>query len=134
MSSDNLKALVAYRVGQADEALQSATLLLEDDLLRSALNRAYYAMFYAILALLASQKKETSKHAGAIALFDRDYVKPGIFPRELSRWVHDGFDLRQRSDYAVRYVPSREETEELINNAASFVRQVRQWLKEEGAS
>jgi uncharacterized protein (UPF0332 family) len=27
-------------------------------------------MFYAVLALLAVEKKETSKHKGAVALFD----------------------------------------------------------------
>ncbi len=34
-------------------------------------------MFYAVLALLVPGKKETSKHSGAIALFDRDFVKQG---------------------------------------------------------
>jgi len=58
MINDNLKALVAYRVEQADESLKSAKVLLEDELFHSAVNRAYYAMFYAILALLASQKKK----------------------------------------------------------------------------
>ena len=35
-------------------------------------------MFYAVLALLVLEKKETSKHGGAIAIFDRDFVKKGV--------------------------------------------------------
>ncbi|GIW89833.1 MAG: hypothetical protein KatS3mg109_0265 [Pirellulaceae bacterium] len=106
MTRENRKALVAHRLEQADESLNAARLLLKDGFLRSAVNRAYYCMFYAILALLAAEKKETSKHSGAIALFDRDYVKPGIFPKELSRAVHEAFDLRQRADYSAEYTPS----------------------------
>jgi len=78
-------------------------------------------MFYAVLALLASQKKETSRHSGVISLFDKEYVKAGIFPKEFSRWLHDAFTLRQRSDYSVQYTPSAEEAEELLAHARSFV-------------
>lgn len=49
------------------------------------------------------RKKETSKHSGAIALFNKDFVKQGIFKKDYSRWLHDAFDLRQRSDYAAEY-------------------------------
>jgi uncharacterized protein (UPF0332 family) len=45
-------------------------------------------MFYAVLALLALRKQETSKHTGVISLFDRDFVKPGVFSKELSQWLH----------------------------------------------
>ena len=83
------------------------------------------------LALLASEKKETSKHSGAMSLFDKEYVKTGVFPKELSRWLHEAFDLRQRSDYAVRYVPSSEDAEQVVNDAGSFVSHVNENLEEE---
>jgi hypothetical protein len=52
------------------------------------------------MGLLAAEKKETSKHSGVIALFDRDFVKKGLFSKDFSRWLHAAFDMRQRSDYA----------------------------------
>jgi hypothetical protein len=55
--------------------------LLDNNLIRPSVNRAYYAMFYAVLALLAQGKQENSKHSGAIALFDKDFVKLGIFKK-----------------------------------------------------
>lgn len=88
--SERIRALVAYRLEQADEALEAAQTSLDAGLVRSATNRAYYAMFYAVLALLAVDKRETSRHSGAIALFDREFVKPGQLPKELSRWLHEG--------------------------------------------
>lgn len=50
---------------------------------RSVMNRLYYAMFYAVLALLQEKEMGTSKHSGAIALFDREFVKTGTFPKEM---------------------------------------------------
>ena len=35
-------------------------------------------MFYAVLAFLVLEKKETPKHGGVIAIFDRDFVKKGV--------------------------------------------------------
>jgi len=56
-------------------------------------------MFYALLALLATKRLGTSKHSGALALFDREFVKTGVFPRELSRSLRLAFDRRQTHDY-----------------------------------
>ena len=88
-------------------------------------------MFYAVLALLAQGKKETSKHSGAIALFDRDFVKQGVFKKDYSRWLHDAFDLRQRSDYAPEYHASAEDAEITLNNAETFVDAVKKVLLKE---
>ena len=68
MISENVKALVLYRLEQAQESLAASTVLLDQDLIRPSVNRSYYAMFYAVLALLAARKEETSRHSGAIAL------------------------------------------------------------------
>ena len=131
MMTENIQALVAYRLEQADESLEAARTLLDKKLIRPSVNRAYYAMFYAVLALLAREKKETSKHSGAIALFDRDFVKQGIFQKDFSRWLHDAFDLRQRSDYAADYRATRDDADKTLENAESFVDEVKKVLSKE---
>lgn len=83
--TENIKALVRYRMQQADEALEAAKILLDKSFERQTLNRAYYAMFYAVLALLSTRKMETSKHTGAIALFDKEFIRKGIFTSDFSR-------------------------------------------------
>jgi uncharacterized protein (UPF0332 family) len=125
MTTDNVKALVAYRLEQADESLEAASILLDQGLIRPSVNRAYYAMFYAVLALLAGRKKETSKHSGAISLFDREFVKTGIFPKDLSRWLHGAFDLRQRTDYETQLQVSKEESIRILTEAREFVAEVK---------
>lgn len=55
MISENVKALVAYRLEQAEESVAAASSLLQQELLRRSVNSAYYAMFYSVLALLAPE-------------------------------------------------------------------------------
>ena len=124
MSSDNIQALVRSRLEQADDALNATRILLAQHSGRAAVNRAYYAMFYAVLALLALRKQETSKHTGAIILFDREFVKPGVFSKELSQWLHHAFRQRLAADYAPLRTVSDDE-------AQAFVARVREHLAQE---
>jgi len=47
--TDDVEQLVAYRLGQARETLEAGRALLDAKHYRDAINRAYYAMFYAAL-------------------------------------------------------------------------------------
>ena len=127
--SEKISALIRYRLEQADEALSAAGINLAHDLHRSAVNRAYYAMFYAVLALLASRQLETSRHSGAISLFDQLFVRPGQLPREFSQWLHDAFLNRQAADYGAELTQTGSEVESLLGHAREFVTGVRRHLQ-----
>ena len=129
MITKNIEALVKYRVEQVDESLEAARILFEKRLERQSVNRSYYAMFYAVLALLATRKRETSKHSGAITLFDKEFVKTGTFKKDFSRWLHSAFDLRQRSDYAIDIKVTREEAETVLEHATAFIEEVKTVLE-----
>lgn len=60
MSDDHLRELTDYRLHQANETLQEADSLYHLSLLRGTINRSYYAMFYAVLALAVLRQKATS--------------------------------------------------------------------------
>lgn len=125
---EKIHALIGYRLEQATEALAAAELNLGSGLDRSAVNRAYYAMFYSVLALLAVGQKETSRHSGAIAQFDQLYVKPALMPKEFSRWLHEAFLQRQSADYGAETVFSRDEIDQLLAHARDFLAGVRRHL------
>lgn len=65
-------------------------------------------MFYAVLALLVTKQLGTSKHRGAISLFDREFVRPGVFDKELAGWLHTTFEMRLSADYAERVIIPQE--------------------------
>lgn len=81
---DNRVPLVRYRMEQAREALEAGRLLFAEGHYRGAINRAYYAIFYSVLALLVTRELGTSSHSGALTLFNREFIKTGQLPRALS--------------------------------------------------
>lgn len=122
MSADEIRQLVRYRVSQARAALADARCLLDGSgSAMSVINRSYYGMFYAVLALLQSIGKAPSKHAGVISLFDREFVREGHFDRSLSKDLHRGFELRQAYDYRATEPASREQAQQAWERAARFV-------------
>ena len=96
------ETLFAYRFQEAEETLADANRMLDAGISpRSVVNRAYYAIFYSILALLIHENIEhrTSKHSGIIAIYDKSIVHAGKMGKEYSRILHRMFNLRQESDY-----------------------------------
>ena len=54
--------LIQYRIDQAKDTETDVALLISHDRLRAAINRIYYGMFYALMALGLKYEFETSKH------------------------------------------------------------------------
>lgn len=94
------KALIDYRMERADEALAEAELLLEHGHARTAVNRLYYACFYAVSALLLTEGHSAPKHSRVRALFDQHWIKAGRLPRDAGKLFRKLFEERQRSDYS----------------------------------
>lgn len=69
------RALAKYRMKQAEESLDEAKFLLSGNKSpRSIINRVYYAMFYAVLALLIYESYSSSKHSGVLSYFNRRLI------------------------------------------------------------
>ena len=128
-ASEKMRSLALSRLQQAEESLDEAQFLFDGGKsLRSVINRVYYAMFYAILALLIFEPFGSSKHTAVLSYFNLHFIKNGRIPKELGRAVNKAFELRQRGDYKeiVTIVP--EQAEPLLSQAAEFIRAVRQFL------
>ncbi len=94
------RQLALYRIQQAEESLDEAQYLLAGNKSpRSVINRAYYSMFYSILALLIFEPYSSSKHSGVLSYFNRHFIKGGMLPKDIGRAVNKAFDIRQRGDY-----------------------------------
>ena len=133
MKNNEIVVLIRYRMEQAEESLKDAKVLLDAGRSpRSIINRSYYAMFYAVLALLQKIGKVPRKHSGAISLFDTEFVLKGIFPKELSKDLHDIFNLRQVSDYQVIERVTSEDAETALERAEGFVEAVAKYLMPDG--
>ena len=127
--NEDIKQAFRLRIIQSRETLEEAEALREHGLWRGVINRSYYAMFYSVLALGVYMQVVLSKHSQAIAFFDKEFVKTKIFPRELSRSLHLGFDQRQVTDYGDIWTVSQEEAETILVEARLFVESIDGYLK-----
>ncbi|MGD0281983.1 MAG: HEPN domain-containing protein [Dissulfurispiraceae bacterium] len=122
-------ALIKYRLQEAEDSIKEAEVLLKEGMsMRAVMNRLYYAMFYAVLALLQEKEKGTSKHAGAISLFDREFIKNRTFDEELSKTLHRAFELRQKGDYMEQAEVAKSDVDEILPKARKFVDKVKTYL------
>ena len=136
MKEDDIITLIRYRLEQAQTAIDDATFLFEGGRsAQSVVNRAlptgrqaYYAMFYAALALLQKLGKIPSKHTGVISLFDIEFVQKGIFTKDMSKDFHRVFELRQVSDYKSYEKISTQKAKELLTRAGNFVKMIKEYL------
>lgn len=123
---------IRYRMQRAFETLREAELLLDSGLVSGAVNRIYYACFYAVSALLVSEGYSSAKHSGVMSLFDQHWIKPGSVPKEAGTFYHFIFKHRQRSDYGDLVLYERQEVEKWLAEAKLFVERIIQWLKDAG--
>lgn len=126
---EDKNSVVRQRMEEARETLVEAEALLAKDLRRGVINRSYYAMFYSVLALASSKGQAVSKHTHAIAFFDKEFVRAGIFPKEFSRSLHYGFEERQSRDYGEIWDIDRADVETAYQEAKNFVEAVDGYLK-----
>jgi hypothetical protein len=86
-------------VSLAREALAAARLLVDSDMARSSIDRAYYAAFHAASALLASIGIYPGTHDGVIAMLSLHFVKPGDLPAATAKELQHLFNQRLIADY-----------------------------------
>jgi uncharacterized protein (UPF0332 family) len=115
---------------KAARALDSARLLLDAGDTDGACNRAYYTMFDAARAALASEAEPeaTRTHSGLIAAFGLRLIKTGRLPKELGRMLNRAEEVRLLADYTGGAVEPQD-ARELLSQAEVFVRAVREYLE-----
>lgn len=100
MTEDEAKpVLINLWLKKADDALASAQLELGAGHTSFAVNRLYYACFYAVTALLLTEGKQFARHSGVRSEFGRSFVKTGRIQKKWGRFYHDLSEDRQEADY-----------------------------------
>ena len=127
------EALFLYRFKQAEETLWDAKRMLEGNFSpRSITNRAYYAMFYAVLALFLRTDVDikTSKHAGIITLFDKEFIQTNKFDKYYSMVLHKMFNFRQKGDYKEFAEVTNEDASEHVKLAKEFIEYIKNYVNQ----
>lgn len=126
MNENQTSDLSDYRLNKARALAGEAKLLFDNRRYDGCINRSYYAIFSAVRSLLALVGLDSRKHSGVISYFDRYFVRDKIFDRELSRIVHNSFDVRQASDYQDFYIISEAQARAQLEDCMRFISEVEQ--------
>lgn len=130
--TDKQKDLSIYRFSQAEETLQSAKVCEQMKFYKDAINRAYYAAFYAIKAVLAISDVDFKRHKDVVAYFNQHYVATDIFEKDCGRRLAKLQRKREASDYDDFYIASAEEAGQQIESAGYIVEAVKVYLIQNG--
>ena len=118
------ETIFVYRMRQTEETLSEAVRMLDAGFSpRSIVNRSYYAMFYAVLALFIhfNIPHKTSKHSGIIGIFNKEFIHTGKLDARFGQMLYDVFDQRIESDYRDFAEVSEEDARNAVLAAQEFV-------------
>lgn len=112
---------ITFRLAKSDEVMRDAQTLIAAKSWNGAMNRLYYSAFHAVSALMLARSIRIKAHAGAKAMFELHFVKPGIVDVKWSKFYTRLFENRNDSDYedfivftADDILPPVPETEQFI--------------------
>lgn len=123
------QVLIGCLLEKADLALSAAQREFNAGDYGLAMNRVYYACFYAASAVLTHENLQYARHSGVRAALHQHLVKAGRLTAELGRFYNDAFDDRQEADYDVIVEFDSETVRSRIVTATQFVTQMKLILK-----
>ena len=113
--------LIRYRFQRAMETLVEADYNAKGEYYNAAVNRLYYACYYAASALMLTYKLEASSHKGIKTMLGLHFIKSGILDVRYGRIYQQLFENRQSGDYEDFVYCDAELYNTLRPGAADFV-------------
>ena len=131
MNQEERQELVKYRISKARETFNEVDLHVENKLWNTAINRLYYACYYAVIALLVDKDIHAQTHSGVRQMFGLHFVKSGLIDKESGKFYTDIFDLRQTGDYDDYIDFKKEDVLDLIDPANELISKIEELLFKE---
>lgn len=122
------KELIKYRLEEAKETIQDVQLLIENDRLRAAVNRIYYGMFYALLALGLAYKFETSKHQQLLGWFNKNFIYEGLIDSKFGKILNKASNRRTKGDYESYVEFDKDIILEMFDEMKEFIIEIERFL------
>lgn len=122
------KDLCNYRLNSALETLETANWCVANRHYKDAINRCYYAAFYAAKAVLALESVDFKRHKDVVAYFNKNYIATDRFPRDVGKKLANLQRKRENSDYDDFFVASLEEAEKQLEAAKYIIELIQKYL------
>ena len=129
MSAKISKSLSSHRMEQAKEELDDAKFLYNANRFKGANNRAYYAIFHTMKAILALEPIDFKRHKDVLAYFNKNYIHTEVFPRSLGHRIAKASMTREDSDYDDEFIIKPDTTREQIETAEELINLVEKYIE-----
>ena len=122
MKENHHKELARYRLEKANRNLMSARQAFHLGNYDDAVSRSYYCILTTMRALLALHHQDSQRHEGVITLFNKYFIQPKLFPRDINKIIHKMKSLREDADYGDFIEITGEIAEKEIRKAEVFMK------------
>lgn len=130
LTEENRIDIVRYRIENAKKTLAEVELHKENGFYNTAVNRMYYACYYAASALLIAYGIETKSHDGVRQQLGKQMVLTGKLSAELGKFYSQLFFKRTSADYEDFIDQTLETVDNLLPDAYLFVRTIEKIVDE----
>jgi len=121
--------MISYRMKRAQETFREVQLHIDNELWTTAINRLYYACYYAVSALLLKKNIKTRSHAGTRQMFGLHFIKNEVISKELGKFYSDIFDMRHTGDYDDFVDYSKEDVMSALDPAKDLISKIETLVK-----
>lgn len=129
MKNKDRELLVKLRIENAHQTMREAKLMLDNEFWNAAINRMYYACYYAVTALLLKNGIEAHTHAGVRQMLGLHFVRTGKLSAVLSNYYSNLFSKRHSGDYDVFMFYDKDTVETIYPQAEEFIEAIEELVK-----
>lgn len=117
-------ALISYRLQRAHETLKEAQVMMREAFYNAAVNRLYYACYYAAVALLLKYNIQAQSHNGVKTMLGLHFVSTGLLPLRIGKTFSTLFEKRKSGDYDDFVYCDKEMLDGLYPQVEIFVKEI----------
>ena len=131
LDEESKNALINYRIQRAYETLKEAQVMMRESFYNAAVNRLYYACYYAAVSLLLKYDHQPQTHNGVKTMLGLHFISTGKLPIKIGKIFSTLFEKRHSGDYDDFVYCDKEMLDNLYPQAELFIHTINQLLKEE---
>ncbi|MES2702695.1 MAG: HEPN domain-containing protein [Bacteroidota bacterium] len=124
MTDEERISVINYRVRRARETLVEVQFLIDNSLFYTAVNRLYYACFYAVSGLLLSKDIAVKTHKGVMLKFGSEFVSGGLIGKASGKFYTEIFASRQKGDYEDLIEFDKDDVSAMLQPARELIKEI----------
>jgi uncharacterized protein (UPF0332 family) len=128
LDDNSRKEMIKYRISKAKDSINEAKFCASGNFYIIAINRLYYACYYAATALLLKYGYECGTHNGVKAMLNLHFVVPGKIDRDVAKTLSQLYECRQSGDYDDFVYFNEDDYANLAPKAEKFIEAIEQLI------